>query len=82
MVNLFLFFSSGGGGNTNATIRARRKRVPIWSADQFQPAGHMPVNAIRGQTGMSDPGKTHLQRRSHRDPPPAASDIPGQNKAA
>jgi hypothetical protein len=34
-------------------------------ADLFSQHIHIPVKAIRGQTDMSNPGKTHHRSRSH-----------------
>jgi hypothetical protein len=36
-------------------------------ADLFSQHIHIPVKAIRGQTDMSNPGKTHHRSRSHQD---------------
>jgi hypothetical protein len=36
-------------------------------ADPFSRHIRKPVKAIRGQTDMSNPGKTHHRSRSHRD---------------
>jgi hypothetical protein len=39
-------------------------------ADSFSQHIHIPVKAIRGQTDMSNPGKTHHRSRSHQDSRP------------
>jgi hypothetical protein len=36
-------------------------------ANPFSQHIHIPVKAIRGQTDMSNPGKTHHRSRSHPD---------------
>jgi hypothetical protein len=39
-------------------------------ADSFSQHIHIPVKAIRGQTDMSNPGKTHHRSRSRQDSRP------------
>jgi hypothetical protein len=41
-------------------------------ADPVSQHIHVPVKAIRGQTDMSNPGKTHHRSRSHQDRRPCS----------
>jgi hypothetical protein len=45
----------------------RQRRWIDMLADSFSQHIHIPVKAIRGQTDMSNPGKTHHRSRSHQD---------------
>jgi hypothetical protein len=51
-------------------------------ADPFSQHIRIPVKAIRGQTDMSNPGKTHHRSRSHQDRRPAQPLFLDRSRAA